>query len=196
MDALAPLRQRYNQQHYGLLKFYYECSNLKYLTTLINVPKLSPDPPSLIEAATPKLPKRPTTREPTPPPAQPSPEPVIDFWSQEQERQQREYEQEQQRLARQRAEEQERMRQQQLQQQREFEEQQRLLAERERQQQEALRQQQMASQQFGRINELEMQLLQFRNQHERDQMLLEQFDRVRFKCMNACVTDANHGSRM
>lgn len=40
MDALDPLRQRYNQQHYNLRKFYYECSNLKYLTSLINVPKL------------------------------------------------------------------------------------------------------------------------------------------------------------
>lgn len=40
IDALEILRQRYNAQHYGLRKFYYECSNLKYLTGLINVPKL------------------------------------------------------------------------------------------------------------------------------------------------------------
>ena len=40
MEALEPLRQRYNSQHYSLRKFYYECSNLKYLTGLINVPKL------------------------------------------------------------------------------------------------------------------------------------------------------------
>lgn len=40
MTALDPLKQRYNQQHYNLRKFYYECSNLKYLTSLINVPKL------------------------------------------------------------------------------------------------------------------------------------------------------------
>ena len=40
MDALDPLRQRYNQQHHNLRKFYYECSNLRYLTSLINVPKL------------------------------------------------------------------------------------------------------------------------------------------------------------
>ena len=39
-EALEPLRQRYNAQHYALRKFYYECSNLKYLTGLINVPKL------------------------------------------------------------------------------------------------------------------------------------------------------------
>ena len=40
-DALEPLRGRYSSQHYNLRKFYYECSNLKYLTGLINVPKLA-----------------------------------------------------------------------------------------------------------------------------------------------------------
>lgn len=40
IEALEILRQRYNAQHYALRKFYYECSNLKYLTGLINVPKL------------------------------------------------------------------------------------------------------------------------------------------------------------
>lgn len=40
MDALEPLKERYDHQHYSLRKFYYECSNLKYLTGLINVPKL------------------------------------------------------------------------------------------------------------------------------------------------------------
>lgn len=39
-DALLPLRERYNAQHFNLRRFYYECSNLKYLTGLINVPKL------------------------------------------------------------------------------------------------------------------------------------------------------------
>jgi hypothetical protein len=39
-EALEPLRQRFASQHYSLRKFYYECSNLKYLTGLINVPKL------------------------------------------------------------------------------------------------------------------------------------------------------------
>lgn len=40
VDALEPLRQRFKTQHYSLRKFYYECSNLRYLTGLINVPKL------------------------------------------------------------------------------------------------------------------------------------------------------------
>jgi hypothetical protein len=40
IEALEPLRERFTAQHYSLRKFYYECSNLKYLTGLINVPKL------------------------------------------------------------------------------------------------------------------------------------------------------------
>lgn len=186
MDALEPLRQRYNQQHYGLVRFYSECANLRYLTSLIDVPRLSPDPPSLIESAsTPTLPKRPTTASSSPAPA-PSPEPVVDFWSEQQAKQQREYEEQQKQLEQQRAAEQERMRQMQLQQQKEFEEQQRLLAERARQEQEQLMRQQMLSHQTGRINELEMQLLNYRNQVERDQMLLEQYDRV-------CITLHDNG---
>lgn len=39
-EALEPLRERFSAQHHNLRKFYYECSNLKYLTGLINVPKL------------------------------------------------------------------------------------------------------------------------------------------------------------
>jgi len=42
IEALEPLRQRYHAQHYSLHKFYSECSNLEYLTGLMNIPKLSP----------------------------------------------------------------------------------------------------------------------------------------------------------
>jgi hypothetical protein len=191
---LAPLRQKFNTQHYALLKFYYECSNLKYLTSLINVPKLSPDPPSLIDASTPQLPKRPVARIEAPPP-QASPEPVIDFWSQKQEQQQREYENEQKRLAQQRADEQERMRQMQLQQQNDYEEQQRLMAERERQRQEDLMRQQMHNQQAGRINDLEMQVLNARNELERNQMMLEQYDR-RVKALEQELLSINQNSQL
>nr|CAG8542966.1 6906_t:CDS:10 [Entrophospora candida] len=61
VDALTPLRTRYNAQHYALLKFYYECSNLKYLTSLIS------DPPSLIDGGAPSsLPKRVQSKSPAP----------------------------------------------------------------------------------------------------------------------------------
>ena len=51
-DVLEPLVTRYvpstyqivnirfNQQHRLLVSFYYECSNLRYLTSLISVPRL------------------------------------------------------------------------------------------------------------------------------------------------------------
>ncbi|EEB90213.1 hypothetical protein MPER_11608, partial [Moniliophthora perniciosa FA553] len=76
VDALEPLRQRYASQHYALRKFYYECSNLKYLTGLINVPKLGQEPPNLMDTGdAPDLPARPTTAAaPTPTPAAPSPD--------------------------------------------------------------------------------------------------------------------------
>ena len=35
-----------NGQHHSLRKFYFECSNLKYLTALINVPELGANPPN------------------------------------------------------------------------------------------------------------------------------------------------------
>lgn len=166
------------------------------MTSLKQVPVLSQDPPSLIDANTPQLPKRPeVARIEAPPPAQASPEPVIDFWSEKQAQQQREYDQQQQRLAQQRAEEQERMRQMQLQQQREFEEQQRLLAERERQRQEELLRQQMQHQQAGRINDLEMQLLNARNQIERNQMMLEQYDR-RVKALEQELASVNSNAQL
>ena len=57
-------------------KFYYECANLKYLTSLINVPKLPNDPPNLTDAGdAPELPRRPATtqpKSPSPPPRAPS----------------------------------------------------------------------------------------------------------------------------
>ncbi|KAG4303752.1 hypothetical protein PORY_002845, partial [Pneumocystis oryctolagi] len=48
-EVIRPLKLRYNSQHYKLVKFYYECSNLRYLVNLISVPKLPQDPEDLIE---------------------------------------------------------------------------------------------------------------------------------------------------
>ncbi|KAG8769263.1 sla2 Src-like adaptor 2 [Ceratobasidium sp. 428] len=105
-DALEPLRSRYNSQHYNLRKFYYECSNLKYLTGLINA--------------------------------------------------------EQQRMA-----------------------------------QEALMQQQaqqaqmaMHNQAAGRLQEMEREMLAMRGQWERDQLMLEQYDR-RVKALEGALNSAN-----
>lgn len=181
VEALEPVRQRYNAQHYNLRKFYYECSNLKYLTTLITVPKLPRDPPDLLKQDEPSLPERPKTAQPqvkaakSPEPVPRNDTPTEDI--EEQIRMLKHYEDQQAALkakqdkeSRQRAEAAER-------QQREFEDQQRIQAERERQAQEQLQRQQMNSQQAGRTAELEREILAMRGQYERDQMMLEQYDR-------------------
>ncbi|PGH09494.1 hypothetical protein GX51_00599 [Blastomyces parvus] len=184
-DALEPLRGRYNAQHHRLVRFYYECSNLRYLTSLITVPKLPQQPPSLLaeDEERPALPKRPAKeveREPTPPPKTatvPDPEPINDFWSNEARRQQEEYENEQQRLQQQWEEQQRAQLLAQQQAQRDFEEQQRLQAEQQRLAQEQLLQTQYQQQTQGRLAELEQENLNARAQYERDQLMLQQYDK-------------------
>jgi len=189
-DALEPLRGRYDNQHYRLLKFYYECSNLRYLTSLITVPKLPQEPPNLLaeDEDRPALPRRPMreieTREephaPTPPPTAPAPapdpEPINEFWKNEQRRQQEEYDAEQRRL-------QEQWNQQQYQQQlaqqqfeRDIEEQRRQQAEQQRLAQEQLMRDQYQAQTQGRMAQLEQENLNARAQYEQDQLMLKQYD--------------------
>ena len=181
-EALSPLRGRYDAQHYRLVRFYYECSNLRYLTSLITVPKLPQDPPNLVaeDEERPALPARPAKEVavPSTPPRAPSvdPEPINEFWKNDQKRQQEEYAEEQRRLqeqweATQRAQQEAAMRAQM-----DFEEQQRRQAEQARLAQEQLMQQQLAQQTQGRMAELERENLNARAQYERDQLMLGQYD--------------------
>lgn len=200
---MEPLRGRYDTQHYRLLKFYYECSNLRYLTSLITVPKLPQEPPNLLaeDDERPALPRRPTReiekpkeKEPTPTPiraAAPDPEPINEFWKNEQKRQQDEYDAEQRRL-------QEQWNQQQFQQQlaqqqaeRDFEEQRRLQAEQQRLAQEQLMRDQYQAQTQGRMAELERENLNARAQYEQDQLMLEQYDR-RMKDLETQLNQLNN----
>ncbi|KAF2460556.1 ANTH domain-containing protein [Lineolata rhizophorae] len=195
-EALSPLRGRYDAQHYRLVKFYYECSNLRYLTSLITVPKLPQDPPNLLaeDEERPALPARPrneTEPHPTPPRA-PSvdPEPINEFWKNEQKRQQDEYAEEQRRLQEQWEASQRQQQAAALQAQREFEEQQRLQAEQQRMAQEALLREQYRQQTEGRLAELERENLNARAQYERDQLMLEQYDR-RMKALESELQQLN-----
>lgn len=186
MDALEPLRSRFNSQHYNLRKFYYECANLKYLTALINVPKLPQDPPDLLKQdAGPEMPReKPSTPAPSKSSNVPRP-PSVDI--DEQARMLKEFEDkkaEQNRLQAEREAEAKRAADLQRRQQAEFEEQQRLQAQRERQAQEDLMRQQTMAQDQGRHAELEREILGMRGQYERDQMMLEQYDRV---CVPASI---------
>ncbi|OLL22253.1 Endocytosis protein end4 [Neolecta irregularis DAH-3] len=180
-EALEPLRTRYNAQHYRLLKFYYECSNVRYLTSLIAVPKLPQDPPDVFEDS-PALPRRPTEKPQTPSPKATTPaqvEPISDFWSTEkaQKQAQQEYEEQQRQFQAQRDAELQRQQMLALQQQREFEDQQRLQIEQQRLAQEQLMHDQLQRQAQGRAAELEREILAMRGQYERDQLMLEQYDR-------------------
>ncbi|KAG1885456.1 ANTH domain-containing protein [Suillus subluteus] len=180
-DALEPLRQRFNSQHYNLRKFYYECSNLKYLTGLINVPKLGQEPPNLLDSGSaPDLPARPKTAVASPaPPAAPSPAPDASVVN-EQARMLKQYEDQQAALRAQREAEERQRLELEAQQQREFEQRQQEQAERERLAQEQLMQQQMMqynNQAAQQVSDYERELLAMRGQYERDQLLLEQYDR-------------------
>lgn len=191
-DILQPLRERYNAQHFNLRKFYYECSNLKYLTGLINVPKLGQEPPNLTESnePAPSLPQRPTNGAParkavsSPPPTSQSPAPTAGE-IEEQRKMLEMYEKKQAALVAEREAAKRRQDEEKERQDREFAEQQRLQQERERQAQEQLlREQQMQqyNQQQQGMNaemaaQMEREMLAMRGQYERDQMLLEQYDR-------------------
>lgn len=178
------MRSRYDAQHYRLVRFYYECSNLRYLTSLITVPKLPQDPPNLLaeDEDRPALPKRPTReveREPSPPPKREpaEPEPINEFWNNEAKRQQEEFEAEQRRLQQQWEDQQNQQLLAQQQAQRDFEEQQRLQAEQQRVAQEQLLRDQYQQQTQGHLAELERENLNARAQYERDQLLLQQYDK-------------------
>jgi len=193
-EALSPLRGRYDAQHYRLVKFYYECSNLRYLTNLITVPKLPQEPPNLLseDESAPALPKRPQNEKPAEPTRAPSvdPEPINEFWKDNQRRQQEEYEAEQQRLQRQWEEAQQQQQQQAMQAQRDFEEQQRLQAEQARLAQEQLMRDQYQQQTQGRLAELERENLNARAQYERDQLMLQQYDQ-RMKALEGEINQMN-----
>ncbi|KAI9795492.1 MAG: sla2 Src-like adaptor 2 [Piccolia ochrophora] len=184
-EALEPLRGRYDAQHHRLLKFYYECSNLRYLTSLITVPKLPQEPPNLLaeDEERPALPSRPAReieQTPTPPPARTAsamdPDPINEFWKREQEDKQNQYEEQQRQLQQQWENQQYQQQQAQQKAERDFQEQQRLQAEQQRLAQEQLAREQYQAHTQGRLAELERENLNARAQYERDQLMLQQYD--------------------
>ncbi|KAJ3219771.1 sla2 Src-like adaptor 2 [Dinochytrium kinnereticum] len=75
VEVLAPLRERFNQCHYALLKFYTECSGINYLVSLVDIPRLGKSPPDFLAQGPPGLPPR---RAPSPPPTPREREPDMD----------------------------------------------------------------------------------------------------------------------
>ncbi|PKI86009.1 sla2 Src-like adaptor 2 [Malassezia vespertilionis] len=179
LDALEPLRGRYNHQHHELRRFYFECASLKYLTSLINVPKLNTEPPSLL-AAPPEVPHLPPReRDPSPSPEPADPDPSQDEIEQ-QARMLKEYEDKQRVLKDAEADEQARLARLAAQQKRDFEAQQQAQAEQQREAQEQLLHSHQMNHIHGRVAEMERDLLLMRGQYEQDQLMLQQYDgRVR-----------------
>jgi hypothetical protein len=183
-EALTGLFERFDSQHFRLRDFFTDCHAIKFLTSLVTIPRLTNNPPNLsttdegvpisrprsvntAQSDTPQISSQPTSN--FEPPA--NPPPAIDQQSgfllqqqQEQERIQRDLEAHRQQQL-----------QQQVQQQQLFEEQQRQQEQKFQQEQQMLQQQQTHQQQ-SRVSELENDLLIFKNQYDNDQLLLQQYD--------------------
>ena len=143
-------------------------------------PEIVQEPPNLLDTGdAPSLPARPTTvKAKTPPPATPVASAAeID----EQARMLKQYEQQQNALRAAQEEEARKRAELEAQQQREFEQRQLMQQEQERLAQEQLRQQQMMqlnNQAADQVHGLEREILALRGQFDRDQLMLEQYDRV------------------
>ncbi|WWC63353.1 uncharacterized protein I303_105953 [Kwoniella dejecticola CBS 10117] len=194
ISALVPLVK----ESFGIYKF---------ITSMLRAMHRRADdqePPNLIDNGTaPELPERPPTETPqarreTPRPSSPqATQGEID----EQRRMLEEYERKQAALVAQREGDQRRQEEDKRRQEAEYAEQQRLQQERERQAQEELLREQMNQQynqqQQGQVGQLQQEMLAMRGQYERDQMLLEQYDR-RVKSLESelGMIGANVGAQM
>lgn len=184
-DFLADVVQRFESQHFMLRDFYTDCHAIKFLTSLVTIPRLPNTPPNFKSSDGDSIsrPRSVQTQEtfdsppPGPPPLQPLPvEQIVSqqtgaFYLQEQ--------QEQERIQQQLEQQRQYQLQQQLEQQRLFEEQQRQQEQRFAQEQQQLQQQALQAQQThnqSRVSELENDLLMFKNQYDNDQQLLQQYD--------------------
>ncbi|KAI8921078.1 ANTH domain-containing protein [Powellomyces hirtus] len=163
VEVLAPLREKFNAGHYALFRFYHECSTLKYLTSLISVPRLSQDPPDFLARGPPTVPPRSES-----PKKQSQSE--IDRFNEEQNRLEKQlledHEREQQRLQAERELEMARQRQQQQM----HDEQQRQMLEAQRAQEEFMRQQEAERQRLEQERMRMQQQTNAANAHMENQM--------------------------
>ena len=196
-DALSGLVERFVSQHFMLRDFYTDCHAIKFLTSLITIPRLPNSAPNLkitddgqpISISRPRsvsttdtnntpqlLSSQPTSTMAPPPP------PAVDQLVGQQTGYLYQQQQEQERIQQQLELQRQQQIQQQQEQQRLFEQQQRDQEARFIQEQQALQmqqtqqQQQQQQQHVGRVSELEHDLLMFKNQYDNDQQLLQQYD--------------------
>lgn len=184
-EALNFLFERFDSQHFMLRDFYTDSQAIKFLTSLITIPRLQNSPPdlkatedgsapvsrprSVTNDSTPQLSSQPTGFE------APAEAPPVDLVFLQQTGVFDQQQQEQQRIQQQLELQRQQQLQEQLQKQQLFEEQQRQQEQRFLQEQQLLQQQQTQVQQ-SRVSELEHDLLMFKNQYDNDQLLLQQYD--------------------
>lgn len=179
-DALKALFERFDSQHFTLRDFYTDCQSIKFLASLITIPRLAGNSPNLkivdesnaIASTEFEIGSQSSSRS-TPNVEQPVP-PAIDLVFLQQTGvfdQQSQYQQHQQELELQRQQQLEEQSKRQLL----FEQQKRNREQQMLQEQELLRNQQTQAHQL-RVTELEHDLLIFKNQFDNDQVLLLQYD--------------------
>ncbi|CAD1810935.1 ANTH domain family protein [Candida parapsilosis] len=200
-EALTVLFDRFESQHFMLRDFYTDCQSIKFLTSLITIPRLPNSSPDLqvdedgrsIPAnAAPESDDRSMSRARSISVEPPSIPPSLstDQISSQQTGYLFEQQQEQERIQRQLELQRQQQLQEQQEQQRLFEQQQREQERRFMEEQQALQMQQTQQQQ-GRVSELEHDLLMFKNQYDNDQQLLQQYD-TRVKSLENEMTAFNN----
>ena len=195
IDVLEPLKSQFNDQHVRLYDFYSQCSMIKYLTTLITIPKLPFDAPNLIindndnndnnidDVNLPPLREQKTAATNFSPSRTETPQSVRPITSQPTgavtnafNQQQHQFELEQQQLEQQRQLELQQQQQQQLQQQQYWEEQQRKQMEAQQLAQQQLLLEQTQRHAQGKVAELERDILTLKGQYDNDQLMLQSYD--------------------
>lgn len=181
-ELLTALFERFNSQHFYLREFYADCQAIKFLTSLITIPKIPGSPPNLMQSED----GRPSTSRAAEEPVlssqqtsvydAPAVPPSAEEFNQsslleEQRFQQEQLQREQQELELQR----QNQIQEQLRRQQEFERQKLAQEENNLREQQMLRLQQTNAQN-SRVSELENDLVMFKNQFDNDQALLQQYD--------------------
>lgn len=197
-EILISLFERFNSQHFVLRDFYTDCHSMKFLTSLITIPRLADSSPNLrITDETQTRPSLPSqisepisqiSLQPTSTYESPAAPPAVDLMYLQQTgmfNQQQQFQQQQQELENQR----QRQLEEQLMRQQLFEQQKMEQESRQLQEQEALKQQQSQFQNL-RVTELEHDLLVFKNQFDNDQALLQQYD-ARVKTLESELASIN-----
>lgn len=202
IEVLEPLKSKFISQHERLYDLYAQCSNIKYLATLINIPKLPYDVPSLIvndsDNVSNDLPplreqKTAATNFSSTPVSNDYDDRALPQIQQQQQQQpittqptgainnqfieqQQAYELQQQQLEQQRQAALQQQQQQLFQQQQLYEEQQRKQIEAQQLAQQQLLLDQSQRQAQGKVAELERDILTLKGQYDNDQLMLQSYD--------------------